>query len=179
MDKIIPFDDIENNFHFFDAFSTKKSFFSIFVNKNKTRFFPANLDVLHFAIINSVLQEKLKLEHCGVYSYIINLASKRGFSIDCVNMMFSEKIQLPLVNLVIRNNRTKKIDDISKLFLLPVDGAVISFLLKIPINIEENSLQYLTLPIIPGLELGLLIEFLKSSITAMEEKNGGTNQCIT
>ena len=170
MDKILPIDDLENNFYFFDAFNTNKSFFSIFINKNRTRFFPVVLGDIQFATICSVLQEKLTIEHCGVYSYIINLAKKRGYSIDCVNLMFSEKLQAPLTNLVIRNNRTKKIDDISKLFLLPVDGAMISFLLKIPINIDENSLQYLTLPIIPGIELELLVNFLKCSIITNEEK---------
>jgi len=171
MNKIIPsINDAESTFSFFDAFHTHYSFFAIFVNQNKTRFFPSLIDAMKFATMVNVAQNKLGIEHCGIYSYIMNLVDKRKLLIDCVNLMFSDKLQVPLTNLVIRNKKTKKIDDISKLFLFPADGAMLSFLLKIPISVDLNSINHLTLPVIPNIELPLLIDLIKNSIMFVEEK---------
>jgi len=84
MNKITPLNDLESHFYFFDAFATHYSFFAIFVNKNKTRFFPSLIDNMKFATMVSVAQKKLGLEHCGIYSYIMNLVDKRKLSIDCL-----------------------------------------------------------------------------------------------
>jgi bifunctional DNase/RNase len=160
----------ENNFYFFDAFYTYYSFFAIFINDNKTRFFTSLLDVLKFTTIVNVSQNKMGIESCGIYSYVIDLVNKMNLSIDCVNLMFSEKAQAPLTNLVIRNKKNQKIDDVSKIFLFPADGSLISVLLKVPISIDDNSLKHLTLPVVQNIELPLLVDLVKRSIMLVEEK---------
>jgi len=176
MGKNTPDNNSDNLFYFYDAFCTHCEFFAIFINNNKNKFLPVILDGLKFATVVSVINNKLGLEHCGTYSYIIYLVNKRNLSIDCVNFMFSEKIKIPLTNLVIRNKRTKKIDDISKLFIFPADGAMISFLLKVPISVDDNSMKYLTLPIMPNVDLPLLFDFIKTSIMFAEEKEDKNKQ---
>jgi len=162
--------DLNNLFYFFDAFRTHYSFFAVFVNQNKTKFFPSLIDETKFMTMVSVAQNKLGLEHCGIYSYLIQLVNKRNFSLDCVNLMYSGKLQVPLMNLVIRNKNTKMINDISKLFLFPADGVMLSFLLKIPISVDPNSINALTFPTVPNLELPLLVDLIKTSIMFVEEK---------
>ena len=160
----------ESLFYFFDAFSTHRSFFAIFVNGTKTKFLPVLLDVSKFAIMVSVFRDKLGFEHCGVYSYIAKLVEKSGLSMDCVNMMFSDKTGILLTNLVVRSKKSKKIDDISKLFIFPADGAMVAFLLKVPIDVDPASADRLVLPIAPGIDASLLVEFIKTSISLAEEK---------
>jgi hypothetical protein len=163
-------DKSENSFYFFDAFYTHYSFFAIFVNDNKTRFFTSLLDGLRFTTIINFSQNGLGIESCGIYSYVIDLVNRGNLSIDCVNLMFSEKVQAPLTNLVIRNKKDQKIDDVSKIFIFPADGSLISVLLKVPISIDDNSLKYLTLPVVPNIELPLLVDLVKRSIMLVEEK---------
>jgi len=159
-----------NSFYFYNSFNTRYSFFGIFVNKNKIRFLPVLLDYLQFVILSDIIDGKLEIKNCGIYSYLIQLVDGKKLFMDCVNLTYSESLGIPLSNLVIRNKKTQKIDDISKVFVFPAEGAIISLLLKRPILIDSFSIEYLTLPIISSVELPALINFIKASITALENK---------
>lgn len=160
----------DNLFYFFEIFYTHYHFFSIFVNSRKNRVLPIGLDEIKFITMSSVLQNKFNIDHCGVYSYISQLIEQKKLLVDCVNLMFSEKLNLPLTNLIIRDKKTAKINNVSKTLLLPADGAIMSLLFNAPISIDDASIPFLTIPVIDNtVELPLFIDSIKNSIMIMEE----------
>lgn len=163
----------EKFFYFFDSFSTNTSFFSIFVNERKNRFLPILLDSVRSALVMGIIKNKLNLSHCGVYSYLIHLINGKDFRLDSVCLAYSKDLKLPLSNLIIKNNKTKKIDDISNIFILPADSALIAFLSNVPIFVDSDSLPFLTLPIVDEADIKTLIDFIKSGIKSMEDYSMG------
>jgi len=157
--------DGDNFFYFLDSFDVQSFGFAIFINKSGNKFFPVVTDPIKFYFFKNLnLYKTSKVTNCGIHSYLLELLkkNKKRFYLDCVFFMFHEETRLTFSNLIIKNIKTQKIDDISNLFILSDDAALIACLTDVPIYVDDNSINHLTYVIPQGMDTETLISFIRS-----------------